>query len=210
MQAPDKWPKRPHITQSSKSNELKGLTFCSFASVPQNIPDANQFDSWKDLVEAVRQQCHGAAEPNQIQLINSYREAEAIFLRACQAQSFSDELVSLRAGQPVHISSKLRNLAPELDQTTDLIRVGGRLWQLQQVSDLDIHPIVLDPHHPTTMLLIKDYDERLLHAGSERLFAKIRRQYWILRGQQVIKKYQIHQNVKNGEHSLKFLKWQIC
>ncbi|XP_048010442.1 uncharacterized protein LOC125244397 [Megalobrama amblycephala] len=192
LQAPDKWPKKPHITQSSKSNELKGLTFCSFASVLQNIPDANQFDSWTDLVEAVRQQCHGAAEPNQTQLINSYREAEAILLRACQAQSFSEELVSLRAGQPVHISSKLRNLAPELDQTTDLIRVGGRLRQLQQVSDLDIHPIVLDPRHPATMLLIKDYDERLLHAGSERLFAEIRRQYWILRGRQVIKKYQLH------------------
>lgn len=191
LQASDEWPKRPHITQPHKSNELKNRTFCSFASVPQNIPDANQFDSWKDLVEAVRQQCHGAAEPNQTQLINSYREAEAILLRACQEQSFPDEFVSLRASQPVHSSSRLRNLSPELDQTTGLIRVGGRLRQLQHVSNLDIHPIVLDPRHSATMLIIKDYDEQLLHAGSERLFAEIRRQYWILRGRQVIKRYQL-------------------
>lgn len=39
---------------------------------------------------------------------------------------------------------------------------------------------------------MKDYDDRLLHAGPERVFAEIRRAYWILRGRQAIKKHQRH------------------
>lgn len=50
-----------------------------------------------------------------------------------------------------------------------------------------IHPIVLDPSHPITKLLVKDFDERLLHPGSEGVFSEIRRQYWVLRGRQAVK-----------------------
>ncbi|KAJ8356221.1 hypothetical protein SKAU_G00190150 [Synaphobranchus kaupii] len=39
--------------------------------------------------------------------------------------------------------------------------------------------------------LIKDRDERLLHPGTERVYAEIRRQYWILRGRQAIRHHQL-------------------
>ncbi|XP_016432052.1 calcium-activated chloride channel regulator 4A-like [Sinocyclocheilus rhinocerous] len=41
-----------------------------------------------------------------------------------------------------------------------------------------------------TRLIIRDYDERLHHTSSERLFAEIRRKYWILRGREDIRLYQ--------------------
>lgn len=44
-------------------------------------------------------------------------------------------------------------------------------------------------------LITRDYDERLCHPGSERLFDKIRRTYWILRGREAIRRHQ-HQCVK--------------
>lgn len=50
--------------------------------------------------------------------------------------------------------------------------------------------MVLDPKHHITQLLIKDYDNRLLHPGPERVFAEIRLAYWILRGRQAVKKHQ--------------------
>ncbi|KAK7944426.1 hypothetical protein WMY93_000154 [Mugilogobius chulae] len=53
-----------------------------------------------------------------------------------------------------------------------------------------IHPIVLAPDHPTTRLLIQHCDNQLLHPGPDRVFAEMRRTYWILRGRQAVKKYQ--------------------
>ncbi|KAL1282342.1 hypothetical protein QQF64_001145 [Cirrhinus molitorella] len=88
--------------------------------------------------------------------------------------------------------SRLANLAPEWDSLTDLIRVGGRLRKLADSDPEQIHPIVLDPKHNLTKLLIKEFDERLLHPGTERLSAEMRRQYWILRGRQAIKHHQIN------------------
>ncbi len=52
------------------------------------------------------------------------------------------------------------------------------------------HPIVLDPKHPITKLIIKDFDERLHHYGPERLLAVLRRTFWILRGREAVKKHQ--------------------
>ncbi len=53
-----------------------------------------------------------------------------------------------------------------------------------------IHPIVLDPHHWVTKLLIRDYDSKLCHPGPEGVFGEIRRNFWILRGWEAIRKQQ--------------------
>lgn len=52
------------------------------------------------------------------------------------------------------------------------------------------HPIVLDPSHHITKLLIRDFDEKILHSGSERMLAEVRRKFWILRGREAIRQHQ--------------------
>lgn len=95
----------------------------------------------------------------------------------------------IKAGKPVSPSSKLSQLAPEIDPESGLVRVGGRLRRIES-GPIDVHPVVLDPSHEVTRLLIKATDARLLHPGPGRVFTELRRQYWILRGRQAIKKYQ--------------------
>ncbi len=87
-------------------------------------------------------------------------------------------------------ASCLNTLAPEFDPEFSLIRVGGRLWRLDSFSEAEIHPVVLDPHHQVTRLIIKHFDERLLHPGPDRVFAELRRHFWVLRGRQAIKRHQ--------------------
>lgn len=87
-------------------------------------------------------------------------------------------------------SSKLSNLSPEYDASLSLIRVGGRLRRAENLAADTLHPILLSPDHPTTQLIIKDYDHRLLHPGPERVFAELRRMYWILKGRQAVRKHQ--------------------
>lgn len=118
------------------------------------------------------------------------REAEAILIRTCQAQSFPEEISALKAKKPIPAQSRLSSLAPEWDSFTNMLRVGGRLRRLAGADEQQIHPIVLDPQHPITKLIIKDFDQRLLHPGAERVYAEIRRQYWILNGRQAIKHHQ--------------------
>lgn len=96
----------------------------------------------------------------------------------------------LQSGKPLPSSSRLLCLAPDLDSDTHLVRVGGRLRQISELEEDTIHPIVLDPHHPLTKLIIKDYDDRLHHPGPERLFAELRRKYWILKGRAAVRHHQ--------------------
>lgn len=88
--------------------------------------------------------------------------------------------------------SRLICLAPKRNPGIYVIRVGGRLRRMESTKVEQIHPIVLDSWHPLTMLLIKDFDECLLHPGTERVFAELLRQYWILRGRQAVQHHQLN------------------
>ncbi len=111
-------------------------------------------------------------------------------LRQVQTDCFAEELLILRSNKPLPKNSRLLCLAPEFDNLSELIRVGGRLRQNSESEEDAIHPIVLDPHHPITRLIIKDYDHRLHHPGPESGFAELQRKYWVLRGRAAVKSYQ--------------------
>lgn len=100
--------------------------------------------------------------------------SRALAAERMDAHSFPGEVAALKTQKPVPNNSHLISLAPEWDAATCLIHVGGRLCKLQNSSTREIHPIVLDPKHPDVKLLIKDMDERLLHPGMERVYAKLR------------------------------------
>lgn len=117
-------------------------------------------------------------------------KAEAFLLSQAQYESFLEEFQALKAGKEISPQSHLLPLSPQFDSVLELIRVGGRLRQIQTLDPNVIHPIALDPKHPTICLLIKHCDEQLLHPGLERVFAAIRRTYWILCGRQAVKQHQ--------------------
>ncbi|KAK0141189.1 hypothetical protein N1851_021782 [Merluccius polli] len=135
-------------------------------------PDTAQF-TWGDLVTAAQQSLHGAAVPDSTLPGPDHHDAEVHLLKACQVECFPEEVKALKSSKPVLPSSRLRTLSLDLDGTTGLIRVGGRL---RHMNLTDIHPIVLDPHHAVTKLFsisIKDLDERILHPGTDRVFAEL-------------------------------------
>ncbi|KAL1251844.1 hypothetical protein QQF64_019640 [Cirrhinus molitorella] len=157
-----------------------------------SLPDVNQFSTWTDLLKATVTSLHGAAASTTQSTDNSesHISAEKLLLQRAQKDSFPEEFKALTSGRPLPSNSRLASLSPEYDRISGLIRVGGRLRHAKHI-DLDaMHPIVLDPQHNLTKLLIKDCDSSLLHPGPERVFAELRRRYWILRGSEAIKKHQ--------------------
>ncbi len=98
------------------------------ADPESSVLDANQFLTFEELLEAICRSMHGAlektGEPSRAHL-----------------DSFPTEYHALTVGKPL--------VSPELNETTALICVGGRL-----------HPIVLDPKHPITNLHKKQYNTK--------------------------------------------------
>ncbi|KAJ8400653.1 hypothetical protein AAFF_G00394220 [Aldrovandia affinis] len=121
---------------------------------------------------------------------SNYQKAETLILQRAQEDSFLDELHLLKAGKPIQSSSYLITLPPELDESGELIQVGGRLCRVEDLEHGILHPIVLNPSYLSTKLLIQDYESRLCHPGPERVFAEIHRTYWILQGRESVRRYQ--------------------
>lgn len=159
------------------------------AVLQSSLPDPEQHATWEDLVQATYQSVHGAVAPpmSDAQCIDT----ELLLLRQAQQDSFPDEVHALQNGKVIHTSSRLNTLSPDYDQALGIIRVGDRLRKAEKLEVDTLHPIVLAPDHPITKLIIQDYDNRLLHPGPERVFAELQRTYWIIRGRQTIKKYQV-------------------
>lgn len=182
----------PLMEAQADISEKRKVVFCGLVGNDKSsaIPDASHYTSWRDLVDATYQFLHRAATQNMSTQHPEYQSAEGLILSRCQEETFPEELRALKAAKPVPVSSCLNTLAPELDCTLRLIRVGGRLRKLDGLSQIEIHPLVLNPHHKVTKLLIKHFNERLLHPGSDRVFAELRRHYWILRGRQAVRQHQ--------------------
>lgn len=212
-QSSDHWPTKPATEIQDDSNEVRRPTFCalSVTSLDPALPHPSQFNSFRELVEATARSCHGAAglqgSPSAVVYIEAQREG----LRRAQEQCFPDELEKLIASKPVSSSNRLLTLDLRYDESTKLIRVGGRLWRSHQLEPHTIHPIVLDPAHPVTKLNIQDTENNLRHPGSECLFAEIRRRYWILRGREAIKRQQwTCAECQGGGQNLLFQKCLTC
>lgn len=193
-QTEDHWPTSPSSYPEADDSELKKSSFCGHVTVdscPQ-LPEVSMFSTWKELMQATVRFLHGAADPNYDSLHEAadYIKAENLLLKQAQLESFPEEVKALITDRPLPTSSRLGSLSPEYDKDTGLIRVGGRLRRAEQLELDTIHPVLLDPKHPLTNLIIQDFDETLLHPGPERVLAELRRRFWILRGREAVKRQQ--------------------
>ncbi len=142
------------------------------------------------MVEAVVWSPHRAAGNLSTPAAQDYQEAERDLLRQAQVDCFMEDLHHLSDNKPVPSTSRLITLAPEYDDQLKLIQVGGRLRRSDLLDPETIHPIVLEPAHQVTKLIIWDADRDLRHPGSESLFAELHRRYWILHGREAVKRHQ--------------------
>lgn len=183
----ESWPEQPHLAAEGPNSELRQSSFSVLVTTTAPSAKLQHFNTLTECLNAYGQELHGAAYTSSAEL---QKDVQRAVLRQAQAESFPEELRLLMSGKSVSSKSRLLTLSPELDAATGLIRVGGRLRHCEVLEADTIHPVVLDPRHPVTLLIIRDYDERLHHPGTERLFAEIRRTYWILRGREAIRRYQ--------------------
>ncbi|XP_055633024.1 uncharacterized protein LOC129773443 [Toxorhynchites rutilus septentrionalis] len=119
--------------------------------------------------------------------------AELIWIRRVQQEVFPEELKAVAKGDAVPRRSPLRWFNPYIS-ADNILKVGGRLRHSNEAEDTK-HPSVLPARHTLTRLILKQYHERLLHAGPQLMMSAVRLRYWPLGGRNVAREI-VHKCVK--------------
>ena len=184
--SPDSWPVEEHTSGILASDEIKAA-FVAAHTKPTTacLPEVARFSSGSKLLRATAwilrfvNNIIGRERKESTLKISEIREAEQLWWKQAQVESFPEEVIALKAGKPLPSSSRLLQLAPVLDDE-GILRVTGRL---ERASTVNIHtrrPVLLDPKHPFTKLLVEQYHRWSLHQGQEMVGNELRLKYWIL------------------------------
>ena len=79
-------------------------------------------------------------------------------------------------------------------QQFDLVLEDNRIWRCKRrlananITDSAKYPILLDSSHYLTYLIVQRCHERVLHNGIKETLTKLRGQFWILKGRQVVRR----------------------
>ena len=190
------WPTVPSTSEPVENDaddaELK-KEFVGHAAQRTNrlcLPDPERFSSWHKLVRTtawvvryVRKLKASVARkstklPAEL-LASEVQHAQTLWWKTVQQDCFPDELASLRKGEPVSRSSRLYKLSAGLDD--DVIRVFGRTDSAAELRPSAKRPVILDPDHRYTRLLLQQHHVWNGHHGQERMANNLRQCYWILK-----------------------------
>lgn len=130
------------------------------------------------MIKTLKQKKQGRPEKLFIDL-NDIHGAKEIWYKKVQSDSYEDEMRQLLASKFVSESSKLYQLSPFIDDN-GTIRMKGRIP--------GYNPIILDPNHHFTFLLVHWYHEVNLHSGIESVINQLREMYWIPKCRSLVKK----------------------
>lgn len=155
------------------------------------IPDPQRFSKWNRFRRATAWMIRyiGNCKKNEISgelSVSEIQKAETLLFKKVQTDSFSDEVMALNRNQPLNKSSRLYSFSCELDEN-GLIRLGGRLNNSWQTDEYFRKPIILDPKHKITKLIIQFYHEQVQHHGQEMVVNNLRQKFWILHMRQAVK-----------------------
>ena len=185
------WPTRqlpeqdPVVDESEVKREFTAVVTTTDLPLPC-LPDVRRFSSFQRLIRTTAwvvrfvnnlkptsRSIYGELSPEELQ------RAERLWWRRAQADSFPTEEAEVRSDKCVSKSSRLYQLSPYLDEF-GILRIKGRTTAAPAVSGDVTRPVILDPKHPFTQLLIAHHHVRSGHHGQERVVNELRQRYWVL------------------------------
>ncbi|XP_047996370.1 uncharacterized protein LOC125234205 [Leguminivora glycinivorella] len=110
---------------------------------------------------------------------NDIRLAETHILRQSQLDSFKEDILRVKNGDPLPRSSRLFKLSPFIDNN-DQLRMFSRIAAATGVTDEVKRPLILDGKHPAVRLLIARYHQKAGHANKEKVLNELHQRFWIL------------------------------
>lgn len=155
-------------------------------------PDPNRFSKWTRLVRAttyvlrfIENLKNGTRNGGEL-TVEEINMAENLLYRKIQMDSFCSEMNLLKTKKPLSPQSRLYTLSCIYSEDDNLLRLGGRLNNALVCENMK-KPIILDPGHRITKLLIENYHQNAHHHGQETVINELRQKFWILRIRQAVK-----------------------
>ena len=113
------------------------------------------------------------------------RESMRIFVQEAQLLYFAPEIRALSTGLPLPTNSRLKRLAPFVDED-GILRVGGRIEHGPFSRDRK-HPMIL-PDSRLCEMIISDLHICLAHSSPERTLADYQVRYWSLGVRRIVRR----------------------
>jgi len=124
--------------------------------------------------------------PDNLSQFLQLKEPTVAIIKACQEESFSEDIEQLRKGKPLRSTSALLPLTPILG-SDGLLRLGGRIGRAKLPYEA-LHPPLLPAKHQLTERIVQSFHKTMHHAGTDFLFAQVRQHLWIIHGREVVKR----------------------
>ncbi|UYV67785.1 hypothetical protein LAZ67_5002051 [Cordylochernes scorpioides] len=122
-------------------------------------------------------------EPLTLRALN---DALLTVVKCVQSIEFSKEKHCLLSNKPIPNKSRIYNLCAFLD-SRGIIRVGGRLKNVNVYGDR-INQVLLPRSHHLTTLIVNNVHVHNLHSSTQATLAAIRNIFWIPSGRNVVRK----------------------
>eukprot|EP00102_Acyrthosiphon_pisum_P012037 XP_008181027.1 PREDICTED: uncharacterized protein LOC103308777 [Acyrthosiphon pisum] len=193
--SPSHWPSTPPLPSNMPEVRTIKLALAAM-TIDVDMWISKRYSSWVTLlritalVQRFLYNCRSSLSNTERKSgfisLEEMSRARSFWEARSQAESFSNEVSSLKSAQLVHRGSCLRALSPFIDDQ-GLIRVGGRLNNAE-VSYNTKHPVVLSSKSNITKLICQYEHRRLMHIGPQGLLSHISCNYWIIRGRIIARK----------------------
>ena len=192
------WPQDTFIGPLRENDEeVKNTKWSGHASVTDPrayFPDPEKFSSWTRFRRVLAwicrfvQNCKRKVGDRNLSSLTAAEicNAELIAVRKSQRDSFSLDFEALKANKRLPVKSRLSALRPYIDEA-ECLRVGGRLRKAP-VPEETRHPLILDPKHEITRLIVMHHHLRLYCTSNKHVLNELRQKYWILKGLATVQK----------------------
>ena len=193
----EQWPQDTFGSLRENDVEVKNTKWSGHASVTDPrayFPDPEKFSSWTRFRRVLAwicrfvQNCKRKAEGRILSSLTAAEISNAglIAVRKSQRDSFGLDFEALKANKRLPVKSRLSALRPYIDEA-ECLRVGGRLCKAP-VPEETRHPLILDPKHEITRLIVMHHHLRLYCTSNKHVLNELRQKYWILKGLATVQK----------------------
>ena len=191
----ENWPSDIRGQESDDLPESKKKSNCNvaFSRLNPSCVNEDRIQRWTKLIrvtalvfKAVR--LFNKSTKVTVLTVEDLHEAEIYWCQEVQKECFPEDWYCLENGQPLPKISPLTSLSPYFDQTSKLIRVGGRL-QFADLPEETKHQIILPSKHSVIDKLIAfTHEKRACHAGPETTLGILRERFWIVHGRRTVQR----------------------
>ncbi len=185
----------PKLHEDTAEMEVK-KEFCGLVlpgKKQSHLPEVTRFSSWSRLIRATAmvrrfvQKKFKLKEPLSPELtVQDLMWAQKEWWKQVQRECFPYEYAALRDGKPLPKESRILFLSPFM-KNEGIIRVKSRTVHSPEMKIQQKEPVILDPNHAYTRLLIRQYHLWAAHQGQEYVINELRQRYWILRVRVAVK-----------------------